>query len=71
MLRRMSWRENDHDRLSNPLPPHPLIHHQRHPILELHNSFGRDGFDLGHIQMEAVMQRDDFALHAGGNDGGL
>jgi len=45
------------------------IHHQAHATLELHNSFGRNGFDLGDIQMKAVMQRDDLALHARG--GGL
>ena len=56
---------------SNPLPLHPLIHHQPHPILELHNSFGRDGFDIGDIQMEAVMQRDDLTLHARCDNSGL
>ena len=50
--------------VSDPLPLHPLIHHQRHPILKLHDSFGRNGIDLGDIQMEAVMQRKDLALHA-------
>jgi len=40
-------------RLSRFLPPHPLIHHQGHATLELHNGLGRDGFDLGNIQMES------------------
>jgi len=48
----------------NPLPAHPLIHHQPHPILELHYGPGQDGSALHHIQMKAVMQRDDLALHA-------
>ena len=52
-------------RLSRFLPPHPLIHHQGHATLELHNGLGRDGFDLGNIQMESVMQqREHLALHA-------
>ena len=33
-------------RLSRFLPPHPLIHHQGHATLELHNGLGRDGFEL-------------------------
>ena len=40
------------------LPPHSLIHHQRH-LLELHNGLGRDGFALGDIEVKAVVQRDD------------
>jgi len=47
-----------------------LIHHQRH-ILELHNSLGRDGFDLGDIQVKAIVQRDDLALHARADNRGL
>ncbi len=53
------------------LPPHPLIHHQAHATLELHSGPGRNGFDLGDIQMKAVVQRDDLALHARGHQRGL
>ena len=52
------------DRLSNPLPPYPLINHQRY-ILELHNSFGRNRCDLGDIQLETVVERDDLTAHGG------
>ncbi len=53
------------------LPPHTLIHHQPHPILELHDSLGRDWFALHHIQMESVMQREHLATHARGDNSGL
>ena len=56
---------------SNLLPPQPLIRHQGHATVELHDSFGRDGFALDHIQMEAVMQRDDLATHARCDHSGL
>ena len=52
-------------RLSNPLPLHPLIHHQPHPILKLNHGPGRNRCDFGDVEMESVMQRDDLALHAG------
>ena len=55
----------------NPLPLHPLIHHQPHPILKLHDSLWRDGFALDHIQMKAVMQLEHLALHAWGDNSGL
>ncbi len=59
-------------RLSRFLPPHPLIHHQGHATLELHNGLGRDGFDLENIQMESVMQqREHLALHARRDHSGL
>ncbi len=35
--------------VSNPLPLHPLIHHQGHAALEPHSGPGRNGFDLGDI----------------------
>ena len=50
--------------VSNPLPPHPPINHQCYATVELHNGLGRDGFALDDTQMEAVMQRDNLALHA-------
>ena len=53
------------------LPPHPLIHHQGQAALELHSGPGRDGFDFGDIQMEAIVQRDDFASHAWGDKSGF
>jgi len=55
----------------NPLPPHPRIHHQGHAILELHYGPGRDGSALDHIQVKAIMQRNDLALHARGDHSGL
>ena len=52
-------------------PPHPLINHKPHATVESHSGRGRNGFDLHHIQMEAVVQRDDFTLHAWGDKSGL
>jgi len=52
------------------LPRHPLINHQRY-ILKLHNSFGRDGCDLRHIEVKAIVQRNDLALHARVGNRGL
>jgi len=53
------------------LPLHPLIHHQGHASLKPHDGLGRDGFDLGDIQMEAIMLREHLALHARCDDSGL
>ncbi len=39
----------------HPLPLHPLIDHQSYATVELHYGPGRDGFDLGHIHVKAVM----------------
>ncbi len=33
--------------------------------------WGRDGLDLGYMQVESVMQRDDLALHARRHNSGL
>ncbi len=66
-----SWRKSDDQRLSRLLPLHPLIHHQRHATVELHDSFGRDSFTLDDIQVKTVMQRDDLALHARCDHSGL
>ena len=51
--------------LSNPLPLHPLIHNQGHAAVESHSGPGRDRCYLGDIQVEAVVQRDNLALHGG------
>jgi len=53
------------------LPLHPLIDHQGHATLELHSGLGRDGFDLGDIQVKSVMQREHLALHSWTDHSGL
>ncbi len=55
----------------NPLPLHPLIHHQRYATVELHSGCGWDGFDLHHIQLKAIVQRKHLATHAWGDNSGL